>query len=85
MAANYSKFYLCYLNKLADEYNHTYHRSIGKNLIHTDYSVLTEVIESNHKIPNFKIGDRVRINKNKNIFSKSYKKKWSKEMIDDCD
>ena len=30
MAANDRKSYLGYLNKLVDEYNNTYHRSIGK-------------------------------------------------------
>ena len=30
MAANNSKSYLPYLNKLVDQYNNTYHHSIGK-------------------------------------------------------
>ena len=33
MIVNDSKYYLTYLNKLADEYNNTYHSSIGKNLL----------------------------------------------------
>ena len=36
------KSYLRYLNKLADKYNNTHHRSIGKNPIPVDYSVLLE-------------------------------------------
>ena len=38
MAANDSISSLGYLNKLVDEYHKTYHRSIGKNSIHTDSS-----------------------------------------------
>ena len=40
MTANYNKSYLGYLNKLVDEYNNSYHRSID-----ADYSALTETIE----------------------------------------
>ena len=42
MTANDSKSYLGYLNKLVDEYNNNYHRSIGKKSIDADYYVLTE-------------------------------------------
>ena len=41
MAAVDSKFYLPYLNKLVDQYNNTYHYSINKKPITTDYSALT--------------------------------------------
>ena len=41
MAAVDSKFYLPYLNKLVDQYNNTYHYSINKKPINTDYSALT--------------------------------------------
>ena len=33
MTGNDSKSYLSYLNKLTYEYNNTYHRTIGKNLL----------------------------------------------------
>ena len=36
------KFYLGYLNKLVDEYNNTYHLSIGKKPIDADFSALTK-------------------------------------------
>ena len=32
----------CYLNKLVDQYNHTYHHSVNKKPINADYSALTE-------------------------------------------
>ena len=37
MAANNSKSYLPYLNKLVDQYNNTYHHSIGKKTINADF------------------------------------------------
>ena len=37
-----AKSYLGYLNKLGDEYNNNYHRSIGKKPIDANYSALTE-------------------------------------------
>ena len=67
MTANLNN-YLCYLNKLVDQRNNSYHHSIGKKLINADYSVWTEKIESNLKIPKFKVNDRVRISRYNNIF-----------------
>ena len=61
MAVNDSKFYLPYLNKLADQYNNTYHYSINKKPINADYSGLTENTETNRKAPKLKVNDRVRI------------------------
>ena len=70
MAVNDRKSYLSYLNKLVDQYNNTYHHSINKKPINSDYSASAEKIESNPKAPKFKVNDRVRITKCKNIFSK---------------
>ena len=81
MAASDSKSYLSYLNKLVDEYNNTYHHSIGKTPTHTDYSALTEEIESSHKAPKFKVGDKFRVIKYKNIFSKGYTNNWSRVIF----
>ena len=63
LTANVSKSYLGYLNKQVDEYGNTYHCSISKNPADADFSALTEEIESSHKAPKFKVGDRVRITK----------------------
>ena len=38
MTANDSKSYLGYLNKLVDQYNNTYHHSVGKNSTDASYS-----------------------------------------------
>ena len=65
------------MNKLVDQYSNTPHHSIEKNLINADYSALAEKIETNLKAPKFKVGNRVRIIKYKNIFKKVYTKNWS--------
>ena len=36
---------------------------------------------SNKKDPKFKVGDRVRISKCKNILAKAYTQNWSKEVF----
>ena len=57
MTPNDSKSFLSYLNKLVDQYNNTYHRSINKKPINADYSALTKKNETNHKAPKFKVND----------------------------
>ena len=42
---------------------------------------MTEKIETTPKVPKFKVNDRVRINKYKNIFSKDYTEYWSREIF----
>ena len=81
MTANDSKSYLPYLNKLVDQYNNTYHHYINEKPTNADYSVLTEKIETNSKAPRFKMNERVRITKYKNIFSESYTENWSREIF----
>ena len=73
--ANESKCYLDYLNKLVDECNNS------SNRFHADYYALSEEFQSSHKTPKFKTDDRMKISKYKNIFRKSYTKKWSKEVF----
>ena len=72
MTANDSKSYFPYLNQLVNQCNNTYYYSIGKKPINVDYSAVTENIETNTKASKFKVNDRVRITKYKNIFSKGY-------------
>ena len=43
--------------------------------------VLTEKIETNPKAPKFKVNDKVRISKYKNIFSKGYIEIYSREIF----
>ena len=82
MTANDSKSYLGYLlNKLVDQLNNTYHHSINKKLIIADYSAFFENNETNVKGPQFKVTDRVRITKFKNVFSKGYTENCSREIF----
>ena len=81
MTANDSNSYLPYLDKLVNQYNNTYHDSIVKNPITSDYFALTENIETNLKAPKFKVNGRARITKYKNVFSKGYTENWSKEIF----
>ena len=71
MTANYNKSYLGYFNKLLDKFNSNY-RSIGKKPTGADYSPFTEEIELSLKTLKYKVGNRLRITKYKNIFSKIY-------------
>ena len=49
-----------YLNKLVDQYNNTYHLSVNRK---PNDSALSIKIETNPKVPKFKVDDRVRITK----------------------
>ena len=42
---------------------------------------MTLKIDTNLKAPKFKLNDRVRITKYKNIFSKGYTENWSREIF----
>ena len=55
MVARISCSYLDYLDKTVDEYNNTYHCSIGKKSTDANYSALTEEIEMNPQAPKVKL------------------------------
>ena len=65
-----------YIDKLDDtvnEYNNTYHTAIKMKPIDVkDNTYINTFKEINNKDPKFKVGDRVRISKYKNIFAKGY-------------
>ena len=74
-----------YINKIDDivnEYNNTFHTTIkmkpidGKNNTYINSSK-----KINYKDPKFKVGDRVRISKYKNIFAKGYMPNWNEEVF----
>ena len=73
MPANDSKSYLNCLNILAGWYYTNYNYSIDKESINADYSALIEETESSHHAPKVEVGNTVKINTHKNIFSKGYK------------
>ena len=84
MPANDRKSYLGYLDKLATQNNNTHHRFIGKKPVDSDFSALTKQIQSNDKAPKFKVGSRVRITKDKSIFTKDCNENWSNEITVIC-
>ena len=42
---------------------------------------MTEKIETNPKTPKFKFNDRIRITRDKNIFSTGYTENWSRQIF----
>ena len=68
-----------------DQCNKTYHHSINKKPINADYSALTEKIEATSVASvassKFKVNNRVRITKYKNIFSKGYTENCLREIF----
>ena len=68
--------YIDKLDDIVDEYNNTYHRTIKmkpvdvKDNTYIDSTELHSEKKVNDKDPKFKVGDRVRISKYKNIFAK---------------
>ena len=75
---------IVYIDKLDDivnEYNNTYHATIKMRSIDVkDNTYINTDKETDDKDPKFKVGDRVRISKYKNIFAKGYTPNWSEEV-----
>ena len=69
------------LNQLVNECNNSYDCSVGIKPIDGDYSALADEMEANLKLPKLKVGSRVRITKQNNIFSKNQAEKWSRETF----
>ena len=61
ITAGNKKCYLGYLNKLVEEYNDTYHDSIGHKPVYADYSTLPGKTTTNSKSREFQLDDRVKI------------------------
>ena len=79
-------------NKLVNEYNNSYHRSIKMKPTLASKKSDENIVRNNlynfkitNKKPKFTIGDRVRVSLLKNTFEKSYTSNWSEEIfiIDD--
>ena len=70
------------LDDVVNEYNNTKHNTIkmkSKDVKNDNKRVYID--EHNEKDSRFKVGDRVRISKFKNIFAKGYTPNWSKEIF----
>ena len=74
-----------YIDKLDDilnEYNHTYRRTIKMKSVDVKDNTYIEFSKKvNGKDPKFKVGDHVRISKQKNIFAKRYTPNSSEEVF----
>ena len=82
MIAVSKNVYFDVLDDIVNKYNNTVHRAIKMKPIDVTSDSYAEYNEdSNGKDPKFKVVDRVRISKYKNIFTKWYAAKWSEEVF----
>ena len=75
------------LNKVTEDYNDTKHRTIGmkpKNVDSNSEKKLLDGVYSHIKVAGkskFKVGDTVRISKQKHLFKKGYTPNWTTELF----
>ena len=81
MTATGKNVYYDALDDAAGEYNNTKHNTIKMKPIDVGDNERVYIDEHNEKDSRFKVGDRVRISKFKNIFAKGYTPNWSKEIF----
>ena len=82
MTAIGKNVYYDVLDDVANKYNNTKHSTIKmkpKDVGNNNKRVYND--EHNEKDSRFKIGDKVRISKFKNIFAKEYTPNWSREIF----
>ena len=82
MTATGKNVYYDVLDDIVNEYNNTKHSTIKmkpKEVRNNNKRVYID--EHNEKDSRFKVGDRVRISKFKNIFAKGYTPNWSREIF----
>ena len=82
MTATGKKVYYDVLDDVVNKYNNTKHSTIKMEPIDVgDNNKRVYIDEHNEKDSRFKVGDRVRISKLKNIFAKGYAPNWSSEIF----
>ena len=82
MTAVSKNMYYDVLDDIVKKHNNTWHSTIKMKPKDVGDNNLTEYVEeSNKKDPKFKVGDRVRISKYKNVFAKGYMRNWSEEVF----
>ena len=76
------------LDKLTNEYNNSYHRSIKMKPILASKKSNEDIVRNDlynfnitNKKPKLTIGDKVRVSLLKNTFEKSYPSNWSEEIF----
>ena len=82
MTATAKNVYYDVLDDVVNKYNNTKHSTIKMNPIDVgDNNKRVYIDEHNEKDSRFKVGDRARISKFKNIFAKVYTPNWSSEIF----
>ena len=81
MAATGKNVYYDVLDDLVNKYNNTKHSTIKMKPIDVKNNERVYIDEHNEKDSRFKVGDRVRISRYKNIFAKGYTPNWGKELF----
>ena len=82
MTATGKSIYYDVLDDVVNKYNNTKHITINMKPIDVkDNNKRVYIDEHNEKDSRFKVGDRVRISKFKNIFAKAYTPNWSTEIF----
>ena len=81
MTASGKNVYYNVLDDVVNKYNNTKHSTIKMKPIDVGDNKRVYIDEHNEKDSRFKVGDRVRISKFKNIFTKGYTPNWSKEIF----
>ena len=74
--------YIDKLDDIVNEYNKTYHRTIKMKPVDVKDNIYIDSSEDvNGKVSKFKVGDRIRISKYKDIFAKGYTPNWFEEIF----
>ena len=81
MTATGKNVYYDLLDDVVNEYNNTKHSTIKMKPIDVKDNKRVYIDEHNENRSRFKVGDRVRISKFKNIFAKGYTPNWSREIF----
>lgn len=87
-----SHLWIDVLPKLVEDYNNSYHRTIGMKPVEVNKKNETAVLRRIKKMTtpgidkkppkDFQLGDKVRISKIKNIFRKGYLPNWTNEVFE---
>ena len=81
MTATGKNVYYDVLDDVVNKYNNTKHSPIKMKPIDVENNKRVYIDEHNEKDSRFKVGDRVRISRYKDIFAKGYTPNWSKEIF----
>ena len=81
MPATGKNVYYDVLDDVVNKYNNIKHSTIKMKPIDVKNNKRVYIDEHNEKDSKFKVGDRVRISRYKNIFAKGYAPNWSSEIF----